>query len=48
MYEILKKNEESKSYKSRGGLKLVDGKYRENWSPDWQGDPDDPLRWKGW
>jgi hypothetical protein len=20
----------------------------ENWSPDWQGDPDDERRWKGW
>lgn len=22
--------------------------YREDWSPDWKGDPDDELRWKGW
>lgn len=20
----------------------------ENWNPDWKGDPDDELRWKGW
>lgn len=22
--------------------------YKESISPDWQGDPDDPARWKGW
>ncbi len=22
--------------------------YKENWDPDWKGDPDDELRWKGW
>ena len=22
--------------------------YRENWNPDWKGDPDDPNRWNGW
>lgn len=22
--------------------------YKEDWNPDWKGDPDDPLRWKGW
>jgi hypothetical protein len=21
---------------------------KEDWSPDWKGDPDDPQRWKGW
>lgn len=27
---------------------IEEKRYRENWNPDWQGDPDDPLRWKGW
>lgn len=22
--------------------------HKENWNPDWDGDPDDPNRWKGW
>lgn len=22
--------------------------YKENWNPDWKGDPDDPNRWNGW
>ena len=22
--------------------------YKEDWNPDWKGDPDDELRWKGW
>jgi len=23
-------------------------RYKEDWNPDWKGDPDDPQRWKGW
>lgn len=46
--EIVIYKQEAKSYIGRSGLKLVDGKYRENWNPDWQGDPNDPLRWKEW
>ncbi len=22
--------------------------YKENWNPDWKGDPNDENRWKGW
>lgn len=22
--------------------------YTEDWNPDWKGDPNDELRWKGW
>lgn len=31
--------------------KKIDNKeaqYQETFNPDWKGDPNDPLRWKGW
>ncbi len=35
---ILKANKKYKSKKE----------YKEDWNPDWKGDPNDELRWKGW
>lgn len=45
----LRIDEHSEHYESLKHLTIEEPTpYRENWSPDWKGDPDDPNRWNGW